>query len=527
MSALPMIMMPVSPPVVKTEGKADISIDAALVESPDEAASPSANFEALIALLFQGFTPPAQNNNPETAPSFGGGFSVDPALLVFEDGVPVINPDVDLSSLPPEILKALTAGLPEGIPLAPMKMDAMTVVTPDTRLIATGLTPEQLTTFQDYLNQNFAAQGGGSVSVQASTTAPTPATDQMMFVNLVSVPDEAATGGLNIAASKAAVSAPAQDAVQMSVETPVVSAAAQTAAPAAPVKQVAANTDVSVVSVPVTTEGEAEAALPINPLLAEKSPLLTSLESDPYAVDLYARETGSADTAYTSEAKVAADATVEVSGSIEKADFAETSALSMNKTSPSAWNMNGFSVDQGLFISHNGTIVSGSTLTSPVLQQAHAAQAHPATQIVANALQKTASSDGPKTLAIELDPPELGRVYIDLKMEKDNPLHVRMVVESAETYQMLKRDSHALENALQQSGLKSDGISLDLQLASDHGGFEQALAGYFDERQSGGSSRTGEAKARHSLETQSAPLEASVDWYTDDKTGRLRYNLMA
>jgi len=74
-----------------------------------------------------------------------------------------------------------------------------------------------------------------------------------------------------------------------------------------------------------------------------------------------------------------------------------------------------------------------------------------AVEIVARA------QDGGKRFDIRLDPPELGRVDVRLSVEDNGKVTSHLVVERAETLDLLRRDQPQLERALQQAGLNSDG----------------------------------------------------------------------
>ena len=70
----------------------------------------------------------------------------------------------------------------------------------------------------------------------------------------------------------------------------------------------------------------------------------------------------------------------------------------------------------------------------------------------------------PDRFQIRLDPLELGR--IDVRLEIDNEGHVksRLIVERAETLDMLRRDAPQLERVLQQAGLKTSDNALEFSL---------------------------------------------------------------
>ncbi len=599
----------------KDKAAADTTINTSVSEAED--VQDSQSFDAMIAMLLQGFMQQKQDQAVTTdKPSFGSGFNVDPALLVFEDGVPVINPEFDLTTLPPDILKALTPGLPEGIPLQPMKTGSMHVETPDTRLIAAGLNPQQITEFQNYLAQNFSQPVTQTGSQNSTTNEPasmtvstvidpaaigaTPATTvtkaQPSFITLVNVVDDMVaqmdsviknTSVATDTSTQAALQVKLQDnnaqakvsahsSTQTSVPAPVpqsivapVPANAEPVQPVvqAPVKQeapvsqpvvqaaiqttttvqtnnvasssVMAETTVKSVQVdaPATTtipvQSTAQLSVPSAAVVVTTTTGNNTTPvsgSDPYAAALYqtASSGGVTSQAATTGISPRADGTthadaVRVNGMLETADLADSATIAADALPSVAAS---FSSETSLVVGPQQTLQTASSpLTTPVLQQAHASQAHPATQMVAAAMQKIVDGRASKSIAIEVDPPELGRVYIDVKMRASDPLEIRMVVENADTYMMLKRDAHMMESTLQQAGVNTDGLSLNLQLASDQGGFEQAMAGN-TEGENNNSRGSGKADS-----SQAAPeaiaQESSVDWYTDEKTGRLRYNLTA
>ena len=71
---------------------------------------------------------------------------------------------------------------------------------------------------------------------------------------------------------------------------------------------------------------------------------------------------------------------------------------------------------------------------------------------------------GRNRFEIRLDPPELGRIDVRLDMDKDGNVTSRMMVERPDTLDLLRRDAHALERALNQAGLKTSDNALEFQL---------------------------------------------------------------
>jgi hypothetical protein len=63
------------------------------------------------------------------------------------------------------------------------------------------------------------------------------------------------------------------------------------------------------------------------------------------------------------------------------------------------------------------------------------------------------ASNGARRFNIRLDPPELGRIEVRLNVSRDGQVMTHLVVERAETLDLLQRDARQLERALQDAGL--------------------------------------------------------------------------
>jgi len=72
-----------------------------------------------------------------------------------------------------------------------------------------------------------------------------------------------------------------------------------------------------------------------------------------------------------------------------------------------------------------------------------AGQTHPATQMVAAHITKSAQSGETKQMTLQLDPPELGRVEVRLEFGDERMVKANIVVEKPETLLMLQRDAQA------------------------------------------------------------------------------------
>jgi flagellar hook-length control protein FliK len=95
----------------------------------------------------------------------------------------------------------------------------------------------------------------------------------------------------------------------------------------------------------------------------------------------------------------------------------------------------------------------------PPLQRAHiAAEAVP--QVVMRAAQ--AQQDGVARISVDLRPPELGRVELQLTF-RDGTVQVVMRAEQPDTFEALRQDRHHLEQQMAEAGLQLAAGGLDLQ----------------------------------------------------------------
>ena len=76
----------------------------------------------------------------------------------------------------------------------------------------------------------------------------------------------------------------------------------------------------------------------------------------------------------------------------------------------------------------------------------------------------TQADAGRNHFEIRLDPPDLGRINVKLHVDNDGNVTTHLVVDRAETLDLLKRDAASLERALQQAGLKTSDHGLDFSL---------------------------------------------------------------
>jgi hypothetical protein len=161
------------------------------------------------------------------------------------------------------------------------------------------------------------------------------------------------------------------------------------------------------------------------------------------------------------------------------------------------------------------TITGPGSLTNLTTQAPSASAPHPATQMVAASILKSAGNQGDRNILVQLDPPELGRVEIRLSFNKDKAVKAVVLAERGETVTMLQRDAHVLERALQSIGLNSEG-SISFELAGEQD-FNQngRHDGYH-----GSGSRSGDEFSDDAIDT-------TMTWYVDMATGHTRYNILA
>ncbi len=82
------------------------------------------------------------------------------------------------------------------------------------------------------------------------------------------------------------------------------------------------------------------------------------------------------------------------------------------------------------------------------------------------------AASGNNHFEIRLDPPELGRIEVRLNVDRDGNVSSRMIVDRADTLDLLRRDATGLERALQDAGLKTADNSLQFSLR-DQSAYQQ------------------------------------------------------
>jgi len=76
----------------------------------------------------------------------------------------------------------------------------------------------------------------------------------------------------------------------------------------------------------------------------------------------------------------------------------------------------------------------------------------------------TQANNGARRFEIRLDPPELGRIDVRLNVARDGQVTTHLVVERAETLELLQRDARQLERSLQDAGLNTSKENMEFSL---------------------------------------------------------------
>lgn len=129
----------------------------------------------------------------------------------------------------------------------------------------------------------------------------------------------------------------------------------------------------------------------------------------------------------------------------------------------------------------SGQIATGRADMQQTPTQAQAA--HVATHVAAGIVRHL--QNGQTRFQMRLDPPELGRVDVDLKVASDGRVHAHLIVERPETLDLFMRDQRGLERALQHAGLDTNAENLSFSL-NDNGSQQSGFSWGDGEQGSGG-----------------------------------------
>jgi flagellar hook-length control protein FliK len=238
---------------------------------------------------------------------------------------------------------------------------------------------------------------------------------------------------------------------------------------------------------------------------------------------------GDVTTASTSK-KADGKSTKDITGDISPQATLATNQL-VNLTSSSLQTVNS---DGTLMINNNMITVQNmpSSMTNPIFTSASAIATHPSIQAVAQMIEKAASGSekAKQELTVQLDPPELGRMQVQLSLEKDGVMKVHLLTEKQETLNLFQRDAHALKSALDNAGIKIDSSSLTFDMAS--GGdqsFQQLMGGSQNNNQSGNgqSSRLMGISAGALDSNALSSIDTKMDFTPNSITGNVHYSFWA
>jgi flagellar hook-length control protein FliK len=393
-------------------------------------------FSSLLQSL--GFVVPTQTATQSADTSFGRAFNWDPAMLVVNAET---GEEVSLDSIfPAELLQSLTPGLPFQDAMAAPMAAAPAVDAASALPVSAGdvpAAPVQTTPPQNADTAPLIATGltvpvledAAALPVIGTTTTTddgTPVTTVSLTTPPATTPDSTNGAVTAQSATSAGVSAQA-------------SASAQTVAPTKWFD--AAKADITAFESGETAgRGDAQNGQ------AAQSPNAAVTGKLAGATMLAAQQTG-------------AGAGNDMSGAM---------------TPDAATATTPFTLDGGdvMFAPAGTTATQPGVQTATLTQTVAAGASHPSTQVLAAAMQ-AASSDKPKSFTLSLNPAELGRVLVDMKLDAEKKMKITLTVEKDTTFNLLQRDQQGLQGLLDKAGIAKD-ADVTFQLASDQQSFDQA-----------------------------------------------------
>lgn len=165
---------------------------------------------------------------------------------------------------------------------------------------------------------------------------------------------------------------------------------------------------------------------------------------------------------------------------------------------------------------------AGSPTSTPhgIMGSHQAGKPHQAAQVLAASLQNAAGNGGNQKLSVLLNPPDLGRVMVDIEIDAQNKLKISMVTEKEAAYTLLQKDTGFLEQTLQEAGLDIDSGDIDLSFSGqesfmfEHENKDNIFDLYTSDPRNSENSENGNADI----------IETQVDIFRDPHIGHWQYN---
>ncbi|MEO0976923.1 MAG: flagellar hook-length control protein FliK [Pseudomonadota bacterium] len=114
-----------------------------------------------------------------------------------------------------------------------------------------------------------------------------------------------------------------------------------------------------------------------------------------------------------------------------------------------------------------GGETQGAVRTESLQTPNQAQSGQVATQVAAEIARNL--KNGQTRFQMRFDPPELGRVDVNMRVGADGGVHAHLIVERPETLDMFLRDQRGLERALEAAGLNADSENLQFSLKQEGG----------------------------------------------------------
>jgi len=131
---------------------------------------------------------------------------------------------------------------------------------------------------------------------------------------------------------------------------------------------------------------------------------------------------------------------------------------------------------------------------------------------VERALEEVARSKDGKTISLNLEPVNLGKVKVDVSI-RDGSLHARLSAESAEVKQLLREHAFELQSILRKVGLHVDSVSVSV--SSENGMFD-ASSNSFERRESAHEGDDARMSGKDGFEGPAGLAERSSPRVVDD-----------